>query len=76
MSVASNGRTEHRQELLWPTLILSKNLRGRSEVNHGTYHTLRAIPPKKIRNLCNKTPDRCNDRDLESGCITKEVRGR
>jgi len=75
MSAASNGRTGYRQELSWPILILSKNLRGRSEVNHGTYQTLRAIPPKKkIRNLCNKTPDCCNDRDLESGCITKEER--
>jgi hypothetical protein len=72
MSVASIGGTGYRQ-LSWPTLVLSWNLRGRSEVNHGTYQTLGAIP-KKILNLCNKTPDCCNDRDLESGCNTEEER--
>lgn len=43
--VASNVSKGYRQELSWPNLTLSQNLRGRSKVNHGTYQTLRAIPP-------------------------------
>ena len=43
MSVASKGGTGYQQKLLWPILTLLPNLRVRSEVNHGTYHTLWAF---------------------------------